>query len=58
MVTFLVVVARVNVGVNGVTAESLATQIASYPFEISIESSSSTVSSGGGETKLKLYIMQ
>ena len=45
-----------EVGVGGETAESLATRLAAYPFEITYESSNSSVSSHGGETDLRLYV--
>lgn len=45
-----------TVGVNGVTQQSLQDMIDGYPFEITLEASSNTVSSGGGESLLRLYI--
>ena len=45
-----------EVGVDGETAQSLETRLASYPFEITYEASSTSVSSYGGQTELRLYV--
>jgi len=45
-----------TVGENNVTQETLEQKMEEYPFNISIESSATTVASGGGETSLRLYI--
>jgi hypothetical protein len=45
-----------EVGVNGETAASLEAKLASYPFEITYEASSESISSHGGETDFRLYV--
>ena len=45
-----------TIGENGETPESLQERLDDYPFEITIESSSSGVSASGGETTIRVYV--
>lgn len=45
-----------TVGENGETISSLQTRLANYPFSITMESSNSLVSSGGGQANLHVYV--